>query len=132
MSDDRQRWIQFLDDAIGDSDHVIESPTSTLAYRCELLLLYEMEAITDPRAARVYYNAFQICITHSSQAQAGVFAQKAYETRLGLEGEDSPDTQRTKSFMANPADHMSFGISQSWERLNGEVPKNLHAQEFDL
>ena len=131
ISDHRQELMRFFDDAIGNSDSVMESPGSTLAYCRELLSLYEMEAIADPRVARVYYDAFQICITHGDQARASVFAQKAYKTRLYLEGEDSPDTQKMKSFMANPADHLSFGFSQRWKQLKEEVPKNIDAQEFD-
>jgi hypothetical protein len=33
--------------------------------------------------------------------------------------------------MANPADHMSFGFSHSWEQLEEEVPKNVDAYEFN-
>lgn len=115
ISDARQLRMQLLDNGIGDSDTVIESPRIALARCRELLSLYEIEAITDPRVARVYYDAFQICITHGDEARASVFAQKAYET----------------SFMANPADHMAFGFSESWEQSKEEVPKNLDAQEFD-
>jgi hypothetical protein len=131
ISDARQLRMQFLDNAIGDSDTVMESPGNALACCRELLSLYEIEAITDPRVARVYYDAFQICITHGDEARASVFAQNAYETRLYLEGEDSPDTQKMKSFMENPADHMAFGFSESWEQSKEEVPKNLDALEFD-
>jgi hypothetical protein len=48
----------------------MESPENTLAYCRQLLSLYEMEAITEARVARVYYDSFQICITHDDQAQA--------------------------------------------------------------
>jgi SET domain len=130
-SDARQLRIQFLDDAIGDSNAVMERPGTALARCRELLSLYEIEAITDPRVARVYYDAFQICITHGDEARASLFARKAYETRLYLEGEDSPDTQKMKSFMANPANHMAFGYSESWEQSKAAVPKNVNAQEFD-
>lgn len=61
----------------------METPENTLAYCRQLLSLYEMEAITDARGARVYYNAFQICIMHGDQARASVIAQKAYETAYG-------------------------------------------------
>jgi hypothetical protein len=131
ISDAHQLRIQYLDDAIGDPDTATERPGIALAHCRELLSLYEMEAITDPRVARVYYDAFQICITHGDEARASIFAQKAYETRLYLEGEDSPDTQKMKSFMANPADHMAFGLSESWEQSKEAVPKNVDAQEFD-
>jgi hypothetical protein len=131
ISDGNQLLMQFLDNVIGDLDAIMESPGTALSRCRELLSLYEMEAITDPRVARVYYDAFQICITHSDQARACAFAQKAYETRLYLEGEDSPNTQKMKSFMANPANHMSFGISQRWEQLKEAVPENVNAQEFN-
>lgn len=128
ISDDRQLMMQFLDNAIGGSDAIMESPGTALSRCRDLLSLYEMEAITDPRVARVYYDAFQICITHGDQARASAFAQKAYDTRLYLEGEDSLDTQKMKSFMANPADHMSFGFSRRWKQLKEAVPENVDAQ----
>ncbi|KAG9229576.1 hypothetical protein BJ875DRAFT_537640 [Amylocarpus encephaloides] len=111
ISDARQLRMQFLDNAIGDSDTVMESPG--IALTC------------------FYYDPFKICITHGDEARASVFAQKAYETRLYMEGEDSPDTQKMKSFMANPANHMAFGFSESCVQSKEEVPKNVDAQEFD-
>jgi len=63
----------------------------------ELLQLYRSEAITGARVARVCNDAFKICVTHGDQASASVFARMAYETRLYLEGQDSPDTQKMKS-----------------------------------
>jgi len=38
----------------------MESPGMALARCRELLSLYEIEAITDPRVARVYYDAFHM------------------------------------------------------------------------
>jgi len=130
ISDARQLQMELLDNAIGSSDIVMGYPEIALACCRELLSLYEIEAITDPRVARVYYDAFQICTTHSDEARASAFAQKAYETRLYLEGEDSPDTQRVKSFMKNPANHNSFGLSKRWKQSGEKVPKNVDAQEF--
>jgi hypothetical protein len=129
-SDDRQIRIQLLDDAIGDAGRLMASPGSALADCRELLELYRSEAITDARMARVCYDAFQICVTHGDQARASVFARMAYETRLYLEGQDSPDTQKMKSFMANPADHMSYGFSQRWKMPLRQIPKGLDAEEF--
>lgn len=54
----------------------------------------------------------------------------AYETRLYLEGEDSTDTQKMKSFMARPADHMSYGFSQRWKMLMRQTPEGLGAEEY--
>ena len=75
--------------------------------------------------ARLYYDAFQISITHSDQARASVFAQRAYESRVICEGQDNPETQKMKKFMKNPAEHLNFGASTRWKTVKGLVPKGL-------
>ncbi|KFY05165.1 hypothetical protein O988_00216 [Pseudogymnoascus sp. VKM F-3808] len=132
VSDDRQVRIQILDDAIGDASRLMTSPGNALSDCRELLSLYEVEAITDARVARVCYDAFQICITHGDEARASSFARMAYETRLYLEGEDSSDTQKMKVFITSPAKHMSFGYSQRWKQSMKKIPKDLSAEEFKL
>jgi truncated hemoglobin YjbI len=54
----------------------------------------------------------------------------AYETRVYLEGQNTPDTQKMKSFMANPANHMSYGFSRRWNIPMRQIPKGLDAEEF--
>ena len=88
------------------------------------------EAITDARVARVCYDAFQICVTHGDQARASVFARMAYETRVYLEGQDSPDTQKMKTFMTNSADHMICGFSRRWNIPRRQIPKGLDTEGF--
>jgi hypothetical protein len=56
---------------------------------------------------RLYYDAFQISITH------------------GDEGEDSLETREIKNLMENPAGHRNFGASQRWKTAKGLVPKGL-------
>lgn len=43
--------------------------------------------------ARVYSDAFQVCIQHGDQARASVFVERAYQCRVVCEGEDSARTQ---------------------------------------
>jgi hypothetical protein len=70
-------------------------------------------------------------VTYGDQARASVFARMAYETRVYLEGEDSPDTQKMKSFMANPANYMSYGFSRRWNIPIRQIPKGLDGEEFN-
>jgi hypothetical protein len=51
------------------------TPGDAIANCHELLLLFEAEGITDARVARLYYDAFQISITHRDQARASLFAR---------------------------------------------------------
>jgi hypothetical protein len=130
-SDNRQVRMQLLDDAIGDAGRLMATPGEALADCRELLQLYRLEAITDARVARVCYDAFQICVMHSDQARASVFARMAYKTRVYLEGQDSPDTQQIKSFMANPANYISYGFSCRWNTPTRQIPKGLDGVEFN-
>ncbi|KAI9788033.1 MAG: hypothetical protein M1835_002523, partial [Candelina submexicana] len=56
-------------------------------------------------------DAFQISITHSDQARASVFAQRAYESRVICEGQDNPETRKIKRCIENPGEHLNFGAS---------------------
>ena len=81
--------------------------------------------------ARLYYDAFQISITHGDQARASVFAERAHRSRVICEGEDSPETHKVKMLMKNPAEHRNFGASTRWKTAKGLVPKGLDAGGFE-
>jgi hypothetical protein len=81
--------------------------------------------------ARLYYDAFQIAITHGDQARASVFAGRAYEVRIVCEGDDSPETRRMKDFQAHPSTHHNSGVSKRWRTRKTAVPKELSAEEFE-
>ena len=133
ISDARRLQIQHLDDAIGDSDRVMNRPDECLADCHSLLQLLEDEYSGGAGAsiARLYYDAFQISITHGDQARASVFAGRAYKSRVICEGEDSPETRKVKNLMENPAGHRNFGASMRWKTAKGLVPKGLDAGEFE-
>ncbi|KAH8590593.1 hypothetical protein B0O99DRAFT_579827 [Bisporella sp. PMI_857] len=132
-SDDRRIQIARLDDAIGDQFRVMGKPEDCLADCHTLHRLLEEEYRTDACVlnARLYYDAFQICIAHGDQARAGLFAERAYKTRMMCEGDDSPATQRMKNFMANPNQHPSFGVSRRWRTSKRLVPKGLDGPAFE-
>jgi hypothetical protein len=133
ISDTRRLQIQRLDDAIGDSGRVINRPDDCLTDCHSLLQVLEEEYAGGASAliARLYYDSFQISITHGDQARASVFAQRGYKSRVICEGEDSPETRKMKNLMENPAGHRNFGGSMRWKTAKWLVPKGLDTGGFE-
>ena len=96
-------------------------PDDCLAGCHSLLQILEEEYNSGAGAliARLYYDAFQISITHGDQARASLFAERGYELRVICEGEDSPETRKMKKLMENPAGHRNFGASTRWKTAGG-------------
>jgi hypothetical protein len=132
-SDARRRQIQLLDEAIGDPERVMKNPDESLADCHALLQILEEEfkGSAGVLIARLYYDAFQISISHGDQARASAFADRGYRSRVMCEGEDSPETRRIKSLRDNPAQHRNFGASKRWKTAKGLVPKGLDTDEFE-
>ncbi len=132
VSDARRLRIQQLDDAIGDPDRVMKKSDNCLADCHSLLqILEEYHGGADALIARLYYDAFQISITHGDQARASVFAQRGHKSRVICEGEDSPGTRKVKHLMENPTGHRNFGASARWKTAKGLVPKGLDTGGFE-
>ena len=133
ISDARRLQIKHLDDAIGDPGRVMNEPDNCLADCHSLLQVLEEEYHGGAHAliARLYYDAFQISITHGDQARASVFAQRGYKSRVICEGEDSPETRKVKILIENPAGHRNFGASTRWKTAKGRVPKGLDIGVFE-
>jgi hypothetical protein len=133
ISDTRRLQIKNLDDAIGDSERVMNKPEDCLA-DCHLLLQVleaEYKGGAGALMARLYYDAFQISITHGDQARASVFAERSHRSRIICEGEDSPETRQIKALMDNPAMHRNFGASRRWQTNKRLVPKGLNKDEYE-
>lgn len=133
-SDVRRRSIQSLDYAIGDPHCLMSRPAESLR-NCQSLLQVlkdEYEGYAGVLNARVYYDAFQICVVHGDQARASASAQKSYEMRVICEGEDSPETQSVRHLTSKPSAHQSSNTySQKWRTNKAMVPKNLEGARFD-
>lgn len=133
-SDARRLLIQKLDEAIGDPMRMKTKPVECLQ-DCQILLRTLKEEFTGHPGAhtsRLYYDAFQICISHGDQARAGVFAERAYKSRVCIEGEDSPETQRAKSLSTKPSSHRSYGAcSMKWKTKRSMVPKGLDEAQLE-
>ncbi len=132
-SDARRLQIEHLDKAIGEVGRVMRKPGDCLSdcYNLLRLLDEEYKGCAIALVARLYYDAFQISITHGDQARAAVFAERGYDARVIGEGEDSPDAKKMKELMRNPRGHRNFGASQKWRTAVGMVPKGLDMDGFE-
>jgi hypothetical protein len=112
---------------------VINKPDNCLADCHSLLQVLKEEYHGGAGAliARLYYDAFQISITHGDQARASVFAQRGHKSRVICEGEDSPETRKVKNLIENPTRHRNFGASTRWKTAEGLVPKGLDTGGFE-
>jgi hypothetical protein len=132
-SDARRRQIQLLDNAIGDPERRMKKPEESLADCHSLLQILDEEYKGSAGALipRLYYDAFQISISHGDQARASAFAERGFKSRVICEGEDSPETQRIKSLKENPAGHGSFGASNRWKTSKRSIPTGLDNSGFE-
>ncbi|KAJ5522090.1 hypothetical protein N7527_006205 [Penicillium freii] len=133
QSDERRRQIQHLDAEIGNALRLMYSPGDCLKDCQVLLQILEEEFEGSPGAhlARLYYDAFQICIVHGDQARAKVLAERSYGARLACEGENNPETKRIQKLMEDPKTHASFGLSMKWKSLKNQVPRGLSSDGFE-
>ncbi len=133
ISDARRLEIQHLHDVIGDSYRVMSRPDECLADCHSLLQVLDEEYHGGAGIfiSRLYYDAFQISITHGDQARASVFAERRYKSTVICEGEDTPDARKAKTLMEHPAGHRNFGASTKWRTAKGLVPKGLDASGFE-
>lgn len=132
-SNTRRRQIQLLDSVIGDPDRVMDNPADCLAdcQRLLNLLNEEYQGFPGPSVPRLYYDAFQISITHGDQARASVFADRGHKVRVTCEGDESPETRKLKELKENPAQHRNFGVSRRWRTGKTMVPKGLDVEGFE-
>ncbi|KAG8167141.1 hypothetical protein KVR01_002830 [Diaporthe batatas] len=134
-SDTRRLAMQDLDEAIGDPMRMATKPAESLR-DCQTMLRTldkEFAGHTGAHSCRLYYDAFQICVSHGDQARAGVFAEKAYQARVCVEGEDSPETQRMKSFSRKPSLHENHAkASTDWKTKKSMVPRGLDEAQFEV
>ncbi|TRX87804.1 hypothetical protein FHL15_011297 [Xylaria flabelliformis] len=133
-SDKRRADIEQLDETIGNPVAMMSSPQKSLAACHDLIHVLDQEygGTVIALLARLYYDAFQICVAHGDQARASVFAERSYMSRVECEGEDSPVTQKVKGLMRDPTKHPSFSAySTRWRSTRTARPRNVDANSFD-
>ncbi|KAF5968178.1 SET domain-containing protein [Fusarium bulbicola] len=133
-SDDRRGRIQHLDASIGNPFAMMSDPKASLKDCLSLLhtLQEEYGICAVQYHARLYYDAFQICIAHGDVGRATTLAERSYRARVICEGEDSPETLRIKSFVLQPTTHSSFGaLSMRWKTGKEEAFGGYDTVEFE-
>ena len=55
-----------------------------------MLDLFLGEDLCDARIGRAYHDAYQIAVGYADEPKAQVYAQRTWEARCVIEGEDSP------------------------------------------
>jgi hypothetical protein len=121
-SDDRLRRAQALDEAIGDSKRVRNSPEQALADCRALRGIFQEEKISDLRLPRLYYDALQICAMHGDRARASVFARRAWQTRSICEGDKSAEVANLRQLEKDPGKFENFGVTMRWRSRLQDVP----------
>ena len=115
-SDTRLREIQAIDKAIGGFFWGDLEPEMALNLLHTMLLLFDEEGIWDGLIPRAYKDAYEIATENGDKPRALVFAQRTYDARRLIEGDDSPATIKMK---------------RAAEELSIETPQGLSGTEFE-
>ncbi|EAS34062.1 uncharacterized protein CIMG_05086 [Coccidioides immitis RS] len=129
--DNRLEEMARLDSMLGNGRRIMSKPLDCLHDAHTILRMLNEEGIVGSRISRVYNDALQISIAHSDQARAKVFAQRAHDVRVILEGEDSPETMRLKRLIDSPTSHGLYGSSKEWAQPATAIPQGLDEADFE-
>lgn len=108
VSNSRLREIQAIDSLIGNFFWGGLESERALQLLHKMLGLIEKEGIWDGTIARAYKDAYEIALKSGDVARARVFAERTYDARRVIEGDDSPVTMKMK---------------RATERLSAEAPE---------
>ncbi|KAM0553375.1 hypothetical protein ACHAPJ_007389 [Fusarium lateritium] len=130
VSDARLTEIKQLEDSSYQGG-IYFSPLVSLHGMRKVLQLLKSEGIASAAVSRAYDLATQIATTHGDLARAKVFMERTLSTNVALEGEDSPDVQKTKQLIGDPSQHICFGFSTKWASAIEDIPQNLDDNDFE-
>lgn len=115
-SDTRLRKLQAIDNSIGAYFWGDIEPEVALKLLHTMFGLFDEEGIWDGSIARAYKDAYDIAIETEDESRARVFAERAYNARRLIEGDDSPVTVKMK---------------QAAEKLSASTPQGMNEVEFE-
>jgi hypothetical protein len=110
-SDARLREIQTIDSSIGNFFWGGLESERALHLLHKMFGLFEKEDIWDGSISRAYKDAYDIAIESGDKPRARVFAERTYDARRLIEGDDSPVTMRMKQ--------VAEGLSAEAQGLSG-------------
>ncbi|CAP62077.1 uncharacterized protein PODANS_5_450 [Podospora anserina S mat+] len=97
-------------------EHELEDGNGTFYYAKALALLREIfavfreEGIWDQSIPKVHVVAFQIACMYADERRAKIFAQRALDVRVVIEGEDSLEVAKLRGYVENPSQHASWQL----------------------
>jgi hypothetical protein len=116
-SDRRLREIQTIDKSIGHFLLWGGLTSERALHRLRKIFdLFDAEGIWDASIARAYKDAYDIAIENEDEPRARIFAERAYDARRLIEGDDSPVTIRMR---------------EAAESFSAEAPRGLSGDEFE-
>jgi SET domain len=115
-SDTRLRKLQAIDKSIGAFFWGELEPEMALQLLHTMFGLFDEEGIWDASIARAYKDAYDIATENEDGSRARVFAERAYDTRRLIEGDDSPVTVEMK---------------QAAEELSAQTPQGMNEAGFE-
>lgn len=110
----------------------LEDGSLALRHSRELIEVAEAVGMSNTIISDALREAAMTCIFNSDQARANIFAQKAYETRLVLEGPDSVNVKKLAKFAKNPANYKDFGITDDWKSKPQDIPTDMTDTDFEM
>lgn len=128
--DAKLKEMARLDAGLGNGRRIMSKPLECLHDAHTVYRMLRDEGVAGARISRVYNDALQIVIAHGDQARAKVFAERAHEVRLVLEGEDSPEVARLQKLIEKPSSHGLFDSSKTWAQPVTAIPRDLSDDDF--
>ncbi|KAK0672101.1 hypothetical protein QBC41DRAFT_268860 [Cercophora samala] len=128
MSDLRLLEVAVIEDQLGRGSGSFHYGRA-LALLWEMFRVLEVEGVWDQSIPKAYFVAFQIACMYGDETRARVFAERALEARVSMEGEDSPEVVRLRGYVEHPS------LLASWQLRakcpDGLVPPPLMEGEVD-
>ncbi|KAK5993499.1 SET domain-containing protein 5 [Cladobotryum mycophilum] len=112
-SDARLSKLQVLDSLIGALLWDDSEPEQALHLLHMMLGLFNEEGIWDGTIARAYNDAYEIAIQNGDEPRAAIFAERAYDVRRLIEGDDSSVTMKMKRAVETLPTHTPQGMDEA-------------------
>ncbi|KAK5652178.1 hypothetical protein OQA88_10821 [Cercophora sp. LCS_1] len=130
-NDERLAKMAALQVEIKDPQTLDSSPETRLHKTQEVLELLGEEGVGGAGTPLVYHDALQVAITNGDRARARVFAQRCYESRIVVAGEDDRRVFDEEAVVNQPPIHPLYGKGMKGKKTVKQIPKGLSEEDFE-